>query len=73
MVPKTKFEQSVRKIGQSVKKGLRWQPNAILALHTASEGYLKEVIGKSPSATDHSKCRTTQTKDINLVRQISKK
>ena len=44
MIPKTKLEQLVKKIAQSVKKDLRWQPNAILALHSTSEEYLNEVM-----------------------------
>ena len=60
MIPKTKFEELVREVGKSIKKGLRWQPNAILALHTASEDYLNEVIEKSPSAADQAKRRTTK-------------
>ena len=73
MIPKTKFEELVRKVGESVKKGLRWQPHAILALHTASEDYLNEVMENSASAADHAKRRTTKPEDIKLVRKISKK
>ena len=63
----------VRKIEESLKEGLRWQPNAILALHTAREDYLNEIMEKSSSAADCAERRTTQPEDINLVRQISKK
>ena len=73
MIPKIIYEQLVRKIGESVKRGLRWQLNAILALRTASEDYLNKVMKKSFSAADHAKGRTTQAKYVDLVRQISKK
>lgn len=72
IILKTKFEQLVRKIEESVKKGLRWQPNAILALHTAREDYISEVTEETSFAADRAKRRTNQPKDITLVRQISK-
>ena len=73
MIPKTKFEELVREVGKSIKKGLQWQPNGILAQHTASEDYLNKVMEKYASAADHAKRRTTKPEDIKLVRKISKK
>lgn len=40
-----------------------------MAVHTASEDYLKEVMEKSASAVDHAKRRTTQPNQIKLVRK----
>ena len=68
MIARTEFEQLVRKLGQSMKKDLCWQKNAILALRTASEGYLYEIMEKSSSIASHAKRRTTQPKVINVVR-----
>ena len=72
LIPKTKFEELVKEVGKSIKKRLQWQPNAILALHTASEDYINELMEKSASSADHAKRRTTKPEDIKLVRKISK-
>ena len=55
MIPKTRFEELVKEVGESVEKGLRSQQNAILALLTANEDYLHEVMEKSASAVNHAK------------------
>ena len=72
MIPKTKFEQLSEKWTKR-EKGFKLVTECDFGTAYSQPGLSQRSNGKSFSAADHSKRRTTQPKDINLIRQISKK
>ena len=59
-----------REIAEDVKKGLRWQAAAIMALQEAMEDYLVNLFCDCVIEAVHGRRVTVMPKDINITRRI---
>jgi len=64
------FQRLVREIAQDMKKDLRFQSTAFLALQEASEAYLVGLFEDTHLCAIHAKRVTIMPKDIQLARRI---
>ena len=64
------FFRLVREIAQDVKKEMRFQANALEALHCAAEHYLVGLFEDTNLCALHAKRVTIMPKDIQLARRI---
>ena len=70
LLRKLPFQRLVREIAQDFKSDLRFKPDAILALQTASEAYLVGLLEDANLCAIHAKRVTITPKDIQLARRI---
>jgi len=64
------FERLVREVSFSMKKDLRWQKTAVLALQEATESYLVDLFIDANLCAIHAKRVTLMVKDMQLARRI---
>jgi histone H3 len=70
LIRKLPFQRLVREIAQDVKKDLRFQSTAILALQEAAEAYLVGLFEDTNLICLHGKRVTIMPKDLQLARRI---
>ena len=70
LIRKLPFSRLVREIAQDFKTDLRFQPQAIGALHEAAEAYLVGLFEDTNLCAIHAKRVTIMPKDVQLARRI---
>ena len=70
LIKKLPFQRLVRELSQDVKKNLRYQGTAVLALQEAAESYLVGLDEDANLCAIHGKRVTIMPKDIQLARRI---
>lgn len=70
LLRKLPFQRLVREIAHGIKKELRFQGSAVLALQEASEAYLAGLFEDTNLCAIHSKRVTIMPKDVQLARRI---
>ena len=71
LIRKLPFQRLLREISFSIKKDLRWQSTAILALQEAAEDYLVRMFQEVNFCAIHGGRQTIQIKDMYLWKRIS--
>ena len=67
--PPNRSDRDIQR-GRVNKCPLRWQANAIKALHSAAEDYLISLLEDANLLAIHAKRVTVQARDIQLARRI---
>ena len=70
LIRKLPFSRLVREIAQDIKTDLRFQAQAVGALHEAAEAYLVGLFDDTNLCAIHAKRVTIMPKDIQLARRI---
>jgi histone H3 len=70
LIRKAPFQRLVREIAQDMKRDVRFQSTAVLALQEASEAYLVGLFEDTNLCAIHAKRVTIMPKDIQLARRI---
>ena len=71
LIRKLPFQRLIREIGSDfIRKDLRFQGSALLALQEASEAYLMGLFENANLCATHAKRVTVMPKDIQLARRI---
>jgi histone H3 len=70
LIRKAPFQCFVREIVQRIKKDVRFQSTAMLALHEASEAYMVGLFEDTNLAAVHAKRVTIQPKDMWLAQRM---
>ena len=70
LIPKIPFQRLVREIAQQLNSDLRFQTDAILALHEAAEAYLIGLMEDTNLCAIHANRVTILAKDMLLARRI---
>ncbi len=70
ILPKATVRRIVRAIGEEIKKGMRWKPEAFDALHEAAEAHLVALLEDGYLITLHSKRKVLQPKDLKLAQKL---
>ncbi|KAK1370896.1 Histone domain-containing protein [Heracleum sosnowskyi] len=70
LILKLPFQRLVREIAQGIKKDMRFQSHAVVALQEASEAYLVGLFQDTNLCATHAKRVTIMPKDIQLARRI---
>ena len=70
LIPKLPFQNLVREITQDYKADIRFQGNALMALHEAAEAYLVGLFEDTNLCAIHAKRVTISVKDMQLARRI---
>ena len=70
LIRKIPFQRFLREISQSIKKDLRWQSTAILAIQEAAESYLVRMFEDVNVCAIHGGRQTIQIKDILLWKRL---
>ena len=76
LIMRAPFERLVRQICMELGEkdprflGFRWNPQAVLAIHTASEAYLVNLFEDANLCALHAKRVTLMQKDILLARRL---
>ena len=70
LIPKLPFARLVREIANDIKTELRFQANALAALHEAAEVYLVGLFEDTNLVCLHCKGVTIKPKDLQLARHI---
>lgn len=70
LIRKVPFQRLVREIAQDYKQDIRFQSNAILALHESAEAYLVGLFEDTNLCAIHARRVTIQPKDMQLARRI---
>ena len=69
-IPKAPFRRLVREIASEYKPGIRFQPEAMMALQEVTEVYLTELFANTKLCAMHDNRRTIAAKDMQLARKI---
>ena len=70
LIRKAPFQRLVREIAQELKKDIRFQSTAVLAIQEAPEAYLVGLFEDTNLCAIHAKRVTIMPKDIQLARRI---
>ena len=70
LIRKTPFQRLVREIAQEMKKDVRFQSTALLALQEAAEMHLIQLFEDTNLCALHAKRVTVMPKDMQLARRI---
>ncbi len=70
MIRKAPFQRVVCQIALKIKKDVRFQSTAILALQEASEAYMVGMFEDTNLAALHAKRVTIQPRDMALARRL---
>lgn len=70
LIRKLPFQRLVREIAHQLRRDLRFQNSAILALQEASEAYLVGLFEDTNLCALHAKRVTIMIKDLHLARRI---
>ena len=70
LIPKAPFTRLVREVGLNEKKDIRFQKQAIEALHQSSEAYILGLFEDTNLCAIHAKRVTIMPKDMQLARII---
>ena len=70
LIRKAPFQRVVRQIALKIKKDVRFQSTAILALQEASEAYMVGMFEDTNLAALHAKRVTIQPRDMALARRL---
>ena len=70
LIRKAPFQRLVREIAQKLKKDIRFQSTAVLAIQEAAEAYLVTIFEDTNLCAIHAKRVTIMPKDIQLARRI---
>jgi histone H3 len=70
LIRKAPFQRLVREIAQDMKKDVRIQSTALLALQEAAEMHLIQLFEDANLCALHAKRVTVMTRDIQLARRI---
>ncbi|KAK1370892.1 Histone domain-containing protein [Heracleum sosnowskyi] len=70
LILKLPFQRLVCEIAQGIKKDMRFQSHAVVALQEASEAYLVGLFQDTNLCASHAKRVTIMPKDIQLARRI---
>jgi histone H3 len=70
LIGKAPFQRIVRKIAQKIKKEVRFQSTAVLALQEASEAYMVGMFEDTNLAALHAKRVTIMPRDMLLARRL---
>mmetsp|Transcript_3382 Transcript_3382/g.6560 ORF Transcript_3382/g.6560 Transcript_3382/m.6560 type:complete len:137 (+) Transcript_3382:3858-4268(+) len=70
LIRKAPFQRLVREVAQDMKKDMRFQSTAVLALQEAAEAYLVGLFEDTNLCALHAKRVTIMPKDIQLARRI---
>jgi histone H3 len=70
LIRKAPFQRLVREIAQKLKKEVRFQSTAVLALQEASEAYMVGMFEDTNLAALHAKLVTIMPRDMLLARRL---
>lgn len=70
LIRKLPFQRLVREIAEGVKRDLRFQSTAVMALQEAAEAYLVGLFEDTNRCAIHAKRVTIMPKDMMLARRI---
>uniref|UniRef100_A0A5S6Q670 Histone domain-containing protein n=1 Tax=Trichuris muris TaxID=70415 RepID=A0A5S6Q670_TRIMR len=70
LIRRQPFQRLIRKVAQDLKTDLRFQMEAVLALHEAAEAYLVGLFEDTNLCAKHARRVTIMPKDIQLARRI---
>lgn len=70
LIKKAPFERLVRSLAMGVRKNLRWQGTAVLALQEAAEAHLVGLFEDANLCALHAGRVTLMAKDMQLARRI---
>jgi histone H3 len=70
LIPKAPFTRLVKELGLNEKKDIRFQKQAIEALHESSEAYIVGLFEDTNLCAIHAKRVTIMPKDMQLARRI---
>ena len=64
------MQRLIREVAQDFKSDLRFQSNAVLAIHEAAEAFLVEIFEQANLSAIHANRVTVTQKDIRLVNRL---
>ena len=70
LIRKLSFQRLVREIAQDVRKDLRFQSSAVMALQEAAEAHIVSLFEDTNRATFHARRVTIQPKDMAFARRL---
>ena len=70
LIPKVSFQRVVRELCETIKRDIRFESQALLALQQAAESYLVGLFKDANLCTAHAKRITVRPQDIQLSRRI---
>ena len=70
LIRKAPFQRLVKELMQDMRKDLRWNTHALMALQEAAEAYLVKIFEDANLCCIHAKRVTPFPKDIQLLRRI---
>ena len=71
LIRKLPFQRLLREISFHVKRDIRWESTAILAMQEAAEDYLVRMFEEINMCAIHGRRQTIQVKDMNLWKRVS--
>ena len=70
LIKKLPFQRLVREIAQDLRKDLRFQSSAVMALQEATEAHIVSLFEETNRATFHARRVTIQSKDMALAQRL---
>jgi len=70
LIRKLPFQRLVREIARDLRKDLRFQSSAVMALQEAAEAHIVSLFEDTNRATFHTRRVTIQPKDMALARRL---